>query len=144
MHTGLMNCRPTQLTGGWWNLGGRSREEDFRAGSRPSPFPAGLPARTVTAALKACLVCHRGRRHAGFSHQVGLRFIFPSSWASAPLALSLHGKGRSSHLWVSRSGTGAYGTEAPPASLRRDENGHFLPALHIGAWGFSAQSLSYS
>lgn len=100
-----MNCRPTQSAGGWWNLGGRTRKEDCWAGSRPSPFPAastrGLPPRTVTAALNACPICHRGRQQAGFSHQAGLRSIFPSSWVLArwpPLSMAKAGPATCGHL----------------------------------------------
>lgn len=77
-----------------------------------------------------CLSRLPQRKMAGRLLPLGLlRFIFSSSWASAPMALSLHGKGRSSHLWVSRSGPGAHGTEAPPASLIQDENGAFPASL---------------
>lgn len=59
--------------------------------------------------------------------------LLPSGWTQVDLpqlmgfslmALSLHGKGRSSHLRASCTGAGALGTEAPLASLIQDEAEH--------------------
>lgn len=111
----------------------RERQERGLLGRQQAqPFPScqyqGPSSRTVTTALNACPICHRGKQQAGFSHQAGLGLIFPSSWFSAAMALSLHGKGRPNHLWASCSGTGHMEQKLLPLVSCRMETGHFLPA----------------